>query len=67
MGFLSLLTNTIEGAAEVAVNTAKLVVSPLAAPFDEGQAMADSAEGIRKGVGKIGNASDEPPTARSER
>lgn len=56
MGILDLVTNTVEGVAEITVNSAKLIVSPLAAPFDEGKAMGDSAEGIRKGVEKVGKS-----------
>jgi len=59
MGLFDLLSNTIEGVAETTINTAKLVVSPIAAPFDEGEAMEDSVDGIVKGVEKIGKSGND--------
>lgn len=58
MSIFKLVTNTIEGVTETAVNGAKLVASPLLAPFDEGRAMKDAADGIAKGASKIGDSSD---------
>ncbi len=54
MSLWNLVASTVEGVAQVAVNTGKLVVSPIAAPFDDGQAIEDSAEGIAEGFEKIG-------------
>lgn len=59
MGLFNLISNTVEGVLETTVNTAKLAVSPLAVPFDDGKMMDDSAEGISKGIEKIGKSDDE--------
>lgn len=56
MGLFDLITNTVEGVAETTLNTAKLVVSPIVAPLDEGKAMEDSVDGISKGIEKIGKS-----------
>lgn len=53
MGLFDLATNTIEGVAETAVNTAKLVATPVTVIFD-GDAPHDAADGIKKGIEKIG-------------
>lgn len=53
MGIFDLVVNTIEGVAETAVNTAKLVATPVTVIFDE-DAPSDAVDGIKKGIGKIG-------------
>lgn len=56
MGIFDLITNTIEGAAEVAVNTAKVVVGAAIIPLDEGKTANDAIDGIRGGAEKIGKS-----------
>lgn len=51
-----LLSNTIEGVLGVATNTAKLVVSPILAPIDDGKAISDSVKGIEESFEKIGKS-----------
>lgn len=52
----SFISNTIEGVVGVAVNSAKLVVSPILAPVDDGKAISDSVKGIEKSFEKIGKS-----------
>lgn len=59
MSLWDLVSNTAEGVAQMAVNTAKLAVSPIVAPLDQGKAMEDSADGIAEGLEKIGKADDD--------
>ena len=56
MGLFDLVTNTVEGITETTINTAKLVVSPVVAPFDNGKAIDDSIQGIENGIEKIGKS-----------
>lgn len=58
MGLFDLLKNTVEGVAQVAVNTVKLPLAAVVAPLDNGQSVADAAKGITEGVEKIGDAKD---------
>lgn len=55
MGLLDLISNTVEGVAEATTNAAKLVAAPVLLPFDE-DALDDAAEGVEKGIKKIGKA-----------
>ena len=59
MGLWDLVSNIVLGGAQVTVNAAKLVVSPIVAPFDDGKAMEDSADGIAESLEKIGKADDD--------
>lgn len=56
MSIFKLLSNTVEGTLETAVNGAKLAASPILAPFDGGDCMEDSVKGVASGVKKIGDA-----------
>lgn len=58
MALFDLIKNTVEGAAEAAVNVVKLPVGVLVAPLDDGKSIADAAKGVAEGVRKIGNAED---------
>ncbi len=58
MGLFDLLKNTVEGAAQVAVNAVKLPAAVLVAPLDDGKSIADAAKGVAEGVRKIGDAED---------
>lgn len=58
MGIFDLLTNTVEGVAQAAVNVVKLPVSVFVAPLDDGKSIADAANGVLEGVKKIGDAGD---------
>lgn len=58
MGLFDLIANTVEGAAEVAANAAKALASPALLPFDA-DALDDAADGIEKGVKKIGKTDDQ--------
>lgn len=55
MGIFDLLTNTVEGVAEV---TANVVTAPLGVAmvmFDDGKAMEETSDGIANGLSKIGS------------
>ena len=56
MGLFDLVKNTVEGVAQAAVNIVKLPVAVVVAPLDDGKAIAEAADGIAEGVGKIGVA-----------
>lgn len=56
MGLFDLIKNTVEGAAQVTFNAAKLPLGVIAAPLDDGRAIAEAADGIVEGVSKIGDA-----------
>lgn len=58
MGLFDLVKNTVEGVAQVAVNTAKLPLAAVVAPLDNGQSVVDAAKAITEGVEKIGDAED---------
>lgn len=55
MGIFDLLTNTVEGVAQAAVNVVKLPVSVLVAPLDDGRSIQEAAEGVVEGIQKIGD------------
>ncbi len=59
MSLWDLVSKTVEGVAQVTVNAAKLAVSPIVVPFDGGEALEDSADGIAEGLEKIGKADDD--------
>lgn len=56
MGLFDLVKNTVEGVAQAAVNVVKMPVAVVVAPLDDGKAIAEAADGITEGVGKIGDA-----------
>jgi hypothetical protein len=56
MSLFNLISNTVEGVAQLAVNAVKLPIAALVAPLDEGKAVADAANGVVAGVEKIGKA-----------
>lgn len=56
MGLFDLLKNTVEGVAQATVNVAKMPLGVLVAPLDDGKSIAEAANGIAKGVEKIGDA-----------
>jgi len=56
MSLWDLVANAVEGVAQVGINTGKLVVSPIIAPLDGGEAVEDSIEGVTEGLEKIGKA-----------
>lgn len=58
MGLWNLVSNTVEGVAEVGTNTAKAVVSPFAdaATGFESHHTEDAIDGINKGFEKIGKS-----------
>lgn len=58
MGLFDLVKNTVEGVAQVAVNTVKLPLGVLVSPLDDGRSIVDAAKGIAEGVEKIGDAED---------
>lgn len=58
MGLFDLIRNTVEGVAQVAVNTMKLPLAAVVAPLDDGRSIADAAKGITEGVEKIGDAEE---------
>ena len=60
MSIWGLLGNTIEGVAQVTINTAKVAVSAPLSVLDDGKSLDDAVDGISKGVEKIGK--DEEPT-----
>jgi hypothetical protein len=60
MSIWNLLTNTIEGAAQVTINTAKLVVGAALSPIDDGETIEDAAKGVRDGVEKIDDSEPKP-------
>lgn len=49
------VSDIIEGALGVAVNTVKLPLGVVAIPFDDGDTLADAVEGITDNLKKIGN------------
>ena len=54
-----LLTNTMEGAAQVAIGTVKLVAAPVTNLVDlEKDHFEDAAKTIQNGVEKIGKSND---------
>jgi len=57
MSIFDLVTNTIEGTAQVAVNSAKAVVGIAALPVDiEAKTLREAGRGISDGMEKIGKA-----------
>jgi hypothetical protein len=61
MGLLDLITNTVEGAAQVAVNVVKAPVGIVALPLDDGQTVKDAAAGVVEGLEKVGKTEKETP------
>jgi hypothetical protein len=61
MGLLDLITNTVEGAAQVAVNVVKAPVGIVTLPLDDGQTIKDAASGIVEGLEKVGKTGKETP------
>ncbi len=60
LGILNILTNTVEGAVEIASGATKLVVSPVTQLLDlEGESHADNAsDQIVDGIKKLGSPKD---------
>jgi len=58
MSIWGLLGNTIEGVAQVTVNTAKAVVVAPLSVLDEGKPLEDATDGIANGVEKIGKSKE---------
>lgn len=56
MGLLDLITNTVEGVAQVAINTVKLPVAVIVDTSGETSATSDAADRIFDGIDKIGDA-----------
>ena len=57
MSILDLVKNTIEGTAEVAINSAKAGIGIVALPVDpEAKTLREAGRGISEGLEKIGKA-----------
>ncbi len=56
MGIFDLVLNTVEGAVQVAVNTAKVSVGVVVGVVDDGKTVSDAIDGIEDGLEKIGKA-----------
>lgn len=54
----NLISNTIEGIAEIAINTVKAPIGMLVLPLDDGQTLCDSVDGIVDGLEKVGKSDD---------
>ena len=59
MSILDLITNTIEGAAQVAVNVMKAPIGIVVSPVDDGKTALDAVGGLVDGLSKIGRAERE--------
>jgi len=57
MGLFDILTNTVEGVADVAVNVVKATIGVATLMFDEGETLDEAGDGISKGLSKIGKSS----------
>lgn len=64
MGLFDLIKNTVEGAAQAAVNVAKVPLGVVIAPIDDGKAISEAVQGIEDGVKKIGDAG--PPRKKPD-
>jgi hypothetical protein len=56
MNIFDMLSNTVEGIAEVAVNTVKAPIGVVILPLDGGATVVDAASGVSDGLKKIGKA-----------
>jgi hypothetical protein len=59
MGLFNFIANTIEGAAEIAVNLAVMPVAAIIAPLDGGELFEASSDRVLDGLNKIGDST--PP------
>ena len=50
----NILTKTLEGVTQAAINTVKLPIGVILSPLDDGKTIVDSVDGIKEGVSKIG-------------
>ena len=58
MSIWNLMGSTIEGVAQVTVNTAKAVVVAPLSVLDAGKSLEDATDGIANGVEKIGKSKE---------
>lgn len=56
MGIFDLITNTVEGAAQAAINVVKAPVGIIVAPMDQGETVQDALSGVVEGLEKVGKA-----------
>jgi hypothetical protein len=67
MGLFDLISNTVEGIAEVAVNTAKVAAGVAIAPVDGGEALKDAGQGVLNGLRKVGSGKAPPLAGEGEK
>jgi hypothetical protein len=56
MGIFDMISNTVEGVAQVALSPVKATIGLVVAPLDDGETVANAAEDLVEGARKIGSA-----------